>query len=310
MKSELKPNSAFRTLDVFDSGILHGEFPQMNLFQMSPGAFEGWVFSAQMENCKITAGSFNQEVLVEGHYNPDTFHVGFILSPGHSAVVQAHEYDNGTLTVHRNAIALHEVFPAKMAWVDIAIPEKKVPEKLPDFITKRIEDRSRIFLTGSRETLAPIVEWVNGFVDSPDQPPLESELQAVVRQLLADRLDYHEEEQQFTRGDRFRMHLIKVTHELVQSRDCSLSLSEICEVSGMKPRTLQKYFNEIYGMGPTEYFRTRRLNRVRSDLQKGLGSVSEVALRWGFNHLGRFSGRYKNHFAEMPRTTLNRKNTV
>ena len=300
-------NPALQRFDGFDSQLLHAELPQMDLFQLSPGPFEGWLFSAPMENCRIAAGGFNQAVLVEGHYNPDTFHVGFILSLGHSAIVQAHEYDNGTLTIHRNAVAMHELFPAHLAWVDIAIPEKNVQKKLLPSISERVEGHSQIFLTGSRKTLDPIIQWVNRYIDTPNPPPSEGQLQSIVSELLSDRLDYHDSEHSFTEGDLFRMHLLEVTHKLArEKKPYSLSLGEICKAIDMKPRTVQKYFHEIYGMGPTEYFRMRRLNHVRTDLLQGGDSVSEIALRWGFNHLGRFSGTYKTHFGESPKTTLQR----
>jgi len=295
-----------RIFDVFDSRILRAEFPQMDLFQLSPGPFRGWIFSSRSENCRIAAGSFNQATLCEGNYNPDTFHVGFILSPGHSAVVQAREYDNGTLTIHRNAIAMHEVFPADLVWADIAISEKRVPQKMPPFITDKLAGRSRVFLEGSRETLSPLIHWVNGSRDSPVEAPVESELQTIVNELLFNRLVCHENERTFTAGDRFRMHLLDVTHERMRKMDGKKSLAEICAGIGMRPRTMQKYFHEIYGMGPTEYFRIRRLNRARSDLLMGAGKVSEVAQRWEFYHLGRFAARYKSHFGESPRATRER----
>jgi len=292
-----------RKLDAFDPYLLHTFFPQIDLLQLSPGSFQGWLFSAQMENCRITAGSFNQSVLCEGRYNPDTFHAGFILSSGHSAVVQAHEYNDGTLTIHRNAIALHEVFPANLAWVDVSIPEKTIPTKLPASTIEKIGECSQIFLMGSRDDLKPIAQWVNEYIGSPTRPPAESELQAIMNRLLSDRLDYHKAKQSFTEGDLFRMHLLNVTHELIRTRNCSQSLAEICKSIGMKPRTVQKYFHEIYGMGPTEYFRMRRLNGARNDLLGGTANVSEVALRWEFSHLGRFAGRYKTHFGESPKET-------
>jgi len=292
-----------REFDAFDSRILRAEFPQMDLFQLSPGPFRGWLFSSRSESCRIAAGCFNQAILCEGSYNPDTFHVGFILSPGHSAVVQAHEYDNGTLTIHRNAIAMQEVFPAGLVWADIAIPEQRVPRRMSPFIIGKLAGRSQVFLKGSRESLFPLIHWVNGARDSPVEVSGESELQAIVNELLFNRLACHENERTFTAGDRFRMHLIDVTHEQLRKNGGKRTLAEICSGIGMKPRTVQKYFHEIYGMGPTEYFRIRRLNKARSDLVTGVGKVGEVAHRWGFYHLGRFAARYKSHFGESPKAT-------
>jgi AraC family ethanolamine operon transcriptional activator len=87
----------------------------------------------------------------------------------------------------------------------------------------------------------------------------------------------------------------------------ALALDEICRATRINRRTLQHYFKEMYGMGPTEYFRVRRLNGVRNDLlraQKDEITVSGIAEQWGFSHMGRFSQHYKRHFGESPSKTL------
>jgi len=299
-----------QTFDSFDSRILHTDFSQIDLIQLSPGRFHGWMFSAQMAHCRIAVGSFNQAIICEGNYNPDTLHIGFILSPGHSAVVQAHEYDDGTLTIHRNAIGMHEVFPPDLTWVNISIPEKKLPQTIPPFTIEKLAGLSQIFMKGSRSSLTALIQWIDNALDFPDQCPKEDDLLTTVNELLFNRVVYQDSDPDFTTGDTFRMHLIEATHQLIQKKDNPPSLAEICKAIGMKPRTLQKYFQEIYGMGPTEYIRIRRLNEARSDLLTGSNNVGDVAYRWQFYHLGRFAGRYKTHFAESPKETLGSGDSV
>lgn len=301
--------SEFRKLDTFDSRILRPEFPKMELFQLSPGTFRGWLFVSHMENCRIAAGNFNQATLCEGHYNTGTLHFGFILSLGHEAVVQAHQYDNGTLTIHRNSIAMHEVFPPDLTWVDIAIPKQKVSKFIRPSLIKKITRRSQLFLEGNREALAPLIQWVTNALAFPEQIPTEQNLQENINQVLSarfDGLEFNKTKPTFTEGDRFRMHMINSIHELKKNSTTVCSLTEICATANMKPRTVQKYFHEIYGMGPTEYFRIRRLNLARTDLLTGAGKVIEVAQQRKFPHLGRFAGRYKKHFGESPSSTLKR----
>jgi AraC-like DNA-binding protein len=50
-----------------------------------------------------------------------------------------------------------------------------------------------------------------------------------------------------------------------------------------------------------------RLEKVREDLARaepGTDSVTEVATRWGFLHLGRFAAAYRSAFGEHPSQTL------
>lgn len=56
------------------------------------------------------------------------------------------------------------------------------------------------------------------------------------------------------------------------------------------------------------YLRDLRLQRVRDELLSGSGSpVASVALRWGFEHMGRFATQYRQAFGETPSQTLRRR---
>jgi AraC-like DNA-binding protein len=89
--------------------------------------------------------------------------------------------------------------------------------------------------------------------------------------------------------------------------DRAISSSDIAAAVDMHPRTLQQQMQEYLGASPTRFVRGVRLDRVRLDLLHGdprTTLVSEVATRWGFAHLGRFSAAYVARFGEYPRDTL------
>lgn len=89
--------------------------------------------------------------------------------------------------------------------------------------------------------------------------------------------------------------------------DQAITSNDIAQAAGMHPRTLQQQMNEHLGASPTSYIRTVRLDRARLDLLAGQPSntlVSDVARRWGFGNLGRFSTAYAKRFGEYPRDTL------
>lgn len=72
-------------------------------------------------------------------------------------------------------------------------------------------------------------------------------------------------------------------------------------------RWLQEAFRRYVGTSPMAYVRDVRLTRVRDELRAadpGALSVSEVAHRWGFSHLGRFAEQYRSRFGELPSQTL------
>jgi len=86
-------------------------------------------------------------------------------------------------------------------------------------------------------------------------------------------------------------------------------LSELCETANVSERTLQYAFHDIMGMSPLTYLHRLRLHRARDALRDATSdstTVTDVAMNWGFWHLGEFSRAYKNCFGEVPSSTLRR----
>ena len=86
-----------------------------------------------------------------------------------------------------------------------------------------------------------------------------------------------------------------------------LSRAALAEVSGVSIRTLSRGFLKRHGTGPMSFLKQRRLDAARSDLmagEPGATSVTEVAMRYGFSELSKFSAAYKAAFGESPSDTL------
>jgi AraC-like DNA-binding protein len=83
--------------------------------------------------------------------------------------------------------------------------------------------------------------------------------------------------------------------------------TELAAIAGVGIRVLQESFKQHVGMSPLTYLRRLRLDGVHRELSRGdqwQVSVSEVAARWGFTHLGRFAGAYRARFGVSPSQTL------
>jgi AraC-like DNA-binding protein len=83
--------------------------------------------------------------------------------------------------------------------------------------------------------------------------------------------------------------------------------AELAAIAGVGVRVLQESFKQHVGMSPLTYLRRMRLDGVHAELSRAdpwQVGVSEVATRWGFTHLGRFAGAYRQRFGEPPSQTL------
>lgn len=92
---------------------------------------------------------------------------------------------------------------------------------------------------------------------------------------------------------------------LAEREDEPVYAGELASLLGISQPSLQRVFQEWFGMSPARYLALRRLHLVRRRLRKPEGStVTEIAGSSGFWDLSRFSKRYKDVFGELPSTTL------
>ncbi len=83
-----------------------------------------------------------------------------------------------------------------------------------------------------------------------------------------------------------------------------LTVPDLAAAAGCSVRRLQESFAAHLGVAPMTYLRAVRLDAAHRLLADGAGSVTEVAQRCGFTHLGRFSAAYRERFGELPSQTL------
>ncbi|MFD9437832.1 AraC family transcriptional regulator [Streptomyces sp. NPDC060006] len=96
--------------------------------------------------------------------------------------------------------------------------------------------------------------------------------------------------------------------EVIEERPAEhYDAARLAAISQVGVRALQEAFRKHVGMSPTAYVTEVRLRRVHEALRSADSAtvtVTEVAYRWGFAHLGRFAQRYRARFGESPAQTL------
>jgi AraC-like DNA-binding protein len=87
-----------------------------------------------------------------------------------------------------------------------------------------------------------------------------------------------------------------------------ITLADIAKASGVPGRTLLEHFKDHRSVSPMRYLRDARFARVREALSRAEGqqSVTQIAMAWGFYHLGRFAVDYRSRFGETPSKTHQR----
>jgi AraC family ethanolamine operon transcriptional activator len=89
----------------------------------------------------------------------------------------------------------------------------------------------------------------------------------------------------------------------------SIGVDACAAALGVSRRSLFRAFREELGMGPQGYLQLVRLHQLRERLLAAASteaSITELAGKLGFTHMGRLSAAYRKHFGEYPKQTLRR----
>src|SRR5262245_14751059 len=108
-------------------------------------------------------------------------------------------------------------------------------------------------------------------------------------------------------------YIMLAEQHVVDRLGSAISIQGLAWFVGVSRRTLHDGFRRHRGCSPMRFVREKRMLAVHQDLLQPnrTTSVTRTALKWGFNHLGRFSAYYARQFGELPSETLLRaRNTA
>lgn len=106
----------------------------------------------------------------------------------------------------------------------------------------------------------------------------------------------------------------RVVRRVVELIDSSphkaFTVADLAGHAGVSERSLHAAFRRQLGTSPMSFVRGRRLEQAHDellhlDVTAGV-TVTDVALRHGFAHTGRFAASYRRRYGESPSTTLRR----
>ncbi len=102
----------------------------------------------------------------------------------------------------------------------------------------------------------------------------------------------------------------RVVHFVDENIKMNISLDQMAAVARTSHRTLFNLFEKNSSDTPKNYVRKRKLehiHRLLSDPSREVRSITEIALDYGFFHLGRFADSYRSLFGELPSDTLRKR---
>jgi AraC-like DNA-binding protein len=83
--------------------------------------------------------------------------------------------------------------------------------------------------------------------------------------------------------------------------DQPISIKKLAKVSYMSKSSFYRYFNNEFGITPTEYINKKRMQLASKLLRKPENSVTDVSYELGYSSLSYFIKLFKNHIGTTPK---------
>ena len=173
--------------------------------------------------------------------------------------------------------------------------------KLSKALDLCIKDTDAHFATTLHEIWKRFTESSHEKKNTQSYKDAEEEILTVIMELLSEQTPANPK---LTDGEKIAL---SIRDQVFHHMDGNISIGSLAKEYKVSEQTLQNSFKSLFGFTPKLFLRLLKLNIVRQELKKSdpkQNTVSEVAFKWGFGHMGRFSAYYAELFGENPSTTL------
>eukprot|EP00163_Fabomonas_tropica_P025553 TRINITY_DN4439_c0_g1_i1.p3 TRINITY_DN4439_c0_g1~~TRINITY_DN4439_c0_g1_i1.p3 ORF type:complete len:213 (+),score=12.43 TRINITY_DN4439_c0_g1_i1:1386-2024(+) len=192
---------------------------------------------------------------------------------------------------------------------------EKIIIKVPRAVMKTVQgadsgtvvrfSRTPVDLRGC-PSLTNVLEAVfSEFDEAPDGEP--SEISGSYREIILKKLlkVFPSNQNEIAAETKLPPGMHRVIRFIEENVKEEIDIQELSQVSNMSIRSIYNAFSRAFSTTPKAYVKQVKLRNLREDLVQGrCRSVTEVALDYGFSHLGRFSSDYRKLFGELPSETL------
>jgi AraC family ethanolamine operon transcriptional activator len=232
---------------------------------------------------------------------------------GFMAVVSDREsYWRGTSFDHQrlavgNEIDMRTMGPSTL--LGVAVDQPELQAKCPDSLdaSDLVDRLSRNKVLHKPAASARFRAAVNSVCSSPAAPPpATSDALIPLLAAMLDEIDEHSVERSLCLNRRYAA--VRTCQRYMRENvDDTVTLLDLSRACGMRSRSLINAFEAIAGFSPMDYLKRLRLTAVYSSLAQSDArstKVIDVAMEWGFWHMGHFARDYRVMFGEAPSQTL------
>jgi AraC family ethanolamine operon transcriptional activator len=286
--------------------------------QLTPGSFSGEVTDIWFEGMQIFREKTNRSVSQSGTTWKGSFVIGIPVGLKAPGLFAKQFLTQDSVLAFRGDSDFTLTTPDNFDAVVVAVPEQALIDAIQP---NSNEELNKLFpsapsvlvippgkLDELRNCLLSIFDPSNFEPGLLAYPQVQKAMRSAIIGHLAEVLGTATQAPPPSRSFKGRLQVVRDATDYALSHTTEpITVGDLCERLNISRRMLNYCFLEVFGTNPVQYLRTLRLNGVRRELRECTGSTSairDIASNWGFWHLSRFAGEYRELFGELPSDTL------
>lgn len=291
--------------------------------QHSSGTFSGYLDELKLNGIHFFEEFTNQTLLQQCAVKDENLWLGFSLQPQRPKI-NNHQIIAGQIMARPSGIEFELMTPIDFHIYGLVVNKKSLHNEMVSDDAELWQNQSNKMQVSEPNhyvsyELAKLISLLlnnnnspagnNNCLDHNNQSRL-MRLSPLIASKVADLLtqtQYGYDENKVTNQTTQRV-ISDITTYIKETNSYPLTITELCKITHVSRRALQYCFEKGFGMSPIQYIRDCRLNEIRRLLLKEESDIiiADLALDFGFFHIGTFNAQYKYLFGETPTQTIKR----
>ena len=281
---------------------------------LEPGPSSASVEQVETPQLVLNRGKYSFPVRVRGRFPAGRICIGMVDEMGPPTWINGHNVGAGNLQIYSEGSELFYRAHSRASWATIAVARDHLQA-----VALRQLGRNIVLPESGVTNLHPspaAYQWLKRAIvitledarSQQDSQALSAEIDLVIAGACVAAIASSSVASR--EGDDHHSRIITGADQVMRRHIGYGYASEFfCRALGVSERVLQLHFSRGLGLSPKAWFRRLALHEARKRLKQMTpypGAVTEVALKCGFEHFGRFSKDFRELFGEPPSSFLRR----
>ena len=277
--------------------------------QLEKGDFRVRLATSQTNYAELFSDRYSTAVSMQLAPQENSVGLVFPRSASGHFLANGEDVGNDKLIVFADGCGAHISGPPLIGSEAIAMPKTQFLELIDVLCPTVDKPEVTAILDGDPVQLHALRGAVGDLVARPESDVHDVDVANVVAETIAwmgDSCGQWEADHLSVSSARTRV--ARLAHDYIEDNYAeAVHMADLCRVTGVGSRTVQRSFREYFDITVSNYLRTVRLDSARRQLasaNREETSVTRIAMDSGYEHLGRFSVDFHRRFGQLPRNVL------